>query len=52
MTDVTTDWIRDRVERIYDTIIAILDRSNAESITPGQAADSIAEARLSSTPLT
>ena len=44
----TTDWIRDRVERIYDTVIAILDRSKAESITPGQAADSIAEARLSS----
>jgi valine dehydrogenase (NAD+) len=38
--------IQDRVERIYDTVLAILNRSSTESVLPGQAADRIAENRL------
>jgi len=39
-------WAHDRVEKIYDTVLSILDRSRAESIPPGAAADRIVEARL------
>lgn len=39
-------WARDRVEKIYDTVLSILDRSLDESIPPGAAADRIVEARL------
>jgi valine dehydrogenase (NAD+) len=39
-------WVRDKVEGIYDTVLAILDRSRAESIGPGSIANRIAEDRL------
>jgi valine dehydrogenase (NAD+) len=40
-------WVRDKVEGIYGTVLAILDRSRAESLGPGSIADRIAEGRLS-----
>jgi valine dehydrogenase (NAD+) len=39
-------WVRDRVEGLYDTVLAILDRSRVESNSPGSIADRIAEDRL------
>lgn len=43
----TADVVRGRVDAIHDTVIAIFDRSVAESIAPGRAADRMAEGRLS-----
>lgn len=42
-------WVRDRVEGLYDTVVAILDRSRSESTSPGSIADRIAEDRLRAT---
>ncbi|MBF6271590.1 hypothetical protein [Nocardia farcinica] len=30
-------WVRDRVEGIYDTVLAILDQSQSRAIPPGRA---------------
>ncbi|OZC48477.1 valine dehydrogenase [Rhodococcus sp. RS1C4] len=43
---VDAQWVRHRVERIYDTVLSILDRSRSDSVPPGEAADRIAGARL------
>ncbi|MGC0366439.1 valine dehydrogenase (NAD+) [Rhodococcus sp. 27YEA15] len=42
----TPESVRSQVESIYDTVQALLDQTSAESITPGQAADLIAEQRI------
>ncbi|MFE7416079.1 Glu/Leu/Phe/Val dehydrogenase [Rhodococcus sp. NPDC057529] len=42
----TVDEVRGRVDAIHETVIAIFDRSVAESIAPGRAADRMAEGRL------
>ncbi|MBF6271686.1 hypothetical protein [Nocardia farcinica] len=39
-------WVRDRVEGIYDTVLAILDQSQSRAIPPGRAADETALARV------
>lgn len=41
------DWVRDKVDGIYDTVLAILDQSRSQAIGPGVIADQIAEARVS-----
>jgi valine dehydrogenase (NAD+) len=46
LTGAGSGWVRDKVEAIYDTVLAILDRSRSESIGPGQVADRIAESHL------
>ncbi len=42
-------WVRERVEKIYDTVLAILDRARSDSVTPGRVADQLAGDLLAAT---